>query len=112
MLNPSDFKSVQYGRQMSVLARQFDGVAPDDLRKFAGFLEKLADFRAAEGSLSDAQLAVIFQNLRTKTLVSLQPHKGGALVEMTGGGFEFERFLVRDDGRMPNNRYESKKVVD
>ncbi|GAB4451090.1 MAG: hypothetical protein Kow0031_33660 [Anaerolineae bacterium] len=110
MLNPSDFASVQYGRKMAALAQQFEGVSPADLRKFGAFLSKLADLREQEASLSPAQLAVIMQNLRGKELVSLEPHKGGVLVEFTGGGFEYERFLLRDDGRMPNNRYESKKA--
>jgi hypothetical protein len=110
MLNPSDFASVQYGRKMSTLARQFDAVAPDDLRKFGRFLDQLAELRAQEIALSDQQLSVIFQNLRTKQLVKMEPHKGGLLVELKGGGFEYERFLIRDDGRMPNSRYESKKA--
>lgn len=110
MLNPSDFASVQYGRKMTALAKQFDGVSPADLRQFAAFLGQLAALRESEFALSDAQLGVIFQNLRTKELVSLTPHKGGVMVELTGGGFEYERFLIRDDGRMPNNRYEAKKI--
>ena len=109
MLNPSDFASVQYGRKMVALAQQFAGVSPDDLRKFSGFLDKLADLRQAEVELSEAQLSVIMQNLRSKELVRLEAAKGGITVEFTGGGFEYERFLLRDDGRMPNNRYESKK---
>lgn len=112
MLNPSDFASVQYGRKMATVAQQFEGVSPDDLRKFADFLQKLAALRENEASLSQAQLTVIFQNLRTKQLVALEPHKGGVMVEMSGGGFEYERFLIREDGRMPNSRYESKKTVD
>jgi hypothetical protein len=110
MLNPSDFNSVQFGRKMSALAVQFEGIKPDDLRRFALFLEQLAALREAEAALSEAQLNVIFQNMRTKELVKLEAHKGGVMVEMQGGGFEFERFLVREDGRMPNSRYESKKA--
>ena len=110
MLNPSDFASVQYGRKMSALAQNFAGVSPDDLRKFSLFLTKLVDLRENEGELSDPQLNVIMQNLRTKELVSLTVDKGGILVEFTGGGFEYERFLLREDGRMPNSRYESKKA--
>ena len=110
MLNPSDFASVQYGRKMSTLAKQFDSLPPDDLRKLSSFLVQLANLRENEGELSDAQLTVIMQNLRTKELANLQPHKGGILVEFTGGGFEYERFLLREDGRMPNSRYESKKA--
>jgi hypothetical protein len=111
MLNPTDFASVQFGRKMTALAQQFDGLSPADLRQFSRFLAQLAHLREAETALSEAQLAGIMQNLRTKELVSLQPDKGGVLVELTGGGFEFERFLVRDDGRMPNHRYEAKKLT-
>ena len=110
MLNPSDFASVQYGRKMSTLAQHFAGVSPDDLRKFGTFLQKLADLRENEGALSPQQLNVIMQNLRTKELTSLAVHKGSIMVEFTGGGFEYERFLLRDDGRMPNNRYDAKKA--
>jgi hypothetical protein len=52
---------------------------------------------------------VILQNLYSKDLVRLEPHKGGIYVEFSGGGFEYERFLVRADGKVPNNRYEAKK---
>jgi hypothetical protein len=110
MLNPSDFASVQFGRKMSTLAQNFNGLSPDDLRKLSNFLAKLANLRENEGELSDAQLNVIMQNLRTKEVVKLEVGKGGILVEFTGGGFEYERFLLREDGRMPNSRYESKKA--
>lgn len=110
MLDPSDFASVQWGRKMSALAKNFQGLSPDELRKFSVFLQKLADLRHSEAELSEAQLTVIMQNLRGKELVRLESQKGGVLVEFTGGGFEYERFLLRDDGRMPNSRYESKKA--
>ncbi|MCB0166312.1 MAG: hypothetical protein KDI79_18930 [Anaerolineae bacterium] len=110
MLNPSDFASVQYGRKMSALAQHFAGVSPNDLRKFSNFLLKLADLRESEVELSAQQLNVIMQNLRTKDLTKLEAHKGGVMVELTGGGFEYERFLLRDDGRMPNSRYDAKKA--
>lgn len=110
MLDPSDFASVQWGRKMSGLAKNFEGFSPDELRKFSNFLQKLADLRESEAELSEAQLLVIMQNLRSKELVNLEQHKGGIFVEFAGGGFEYERFLLRDDGRMPNSRYESKKA--
>lgn len=110
MLDPSDFASVQWGRKMSTLAQNFSGLSPDELQKFSNFLTKLADLRQNEGELSDQQLVVIMQNLRNKELVKLETHKGGIYVEFTGGGFEYERFLIRTDGRMPNGRYESKKA--
>jgi hypothetical protein len=111
MLNPSDFASVQWGRKMSSLAQNFAGLSPDELRKFSHFLTRLADLRENEGELSDQQLVVIMQNLRSKELTRLEVHKGGVYVEFSGGGFEYERFLLRADGRMPNGRYESKKVA-
>ncbi len=95
---------------MSALAQNFAGLSPDDLRKFSHFLTKLADLRQNEGDLSEQQLVVIMQNLRSKELVNLETHKGGIYVEFAGGGFEYERFLIRTDGRMPNGRYEAKKV--
>ena len=110
MLNPSDFASVQWSRKMSALAQNFAGLSPDELRKFSNFLLELAGLRENEGELSEQQLTVIMQNLRSKELVKLETHKGGVLVEFTGGGFEYERFLLRDDGRMPNSRYEAKKT--
>ena len=110
MLNPSDFASVQFGRKMSTIAQNFDALSPDDLRKLSNFLTQLADLRENEGELSDAQTNVIMQNLRTKELLKLDVDKGGILVEFTGGGFEYERFLLREDGRIPNSRYESKKT--
>jgi hypothetical protein len=111
MLDPSDFASVQWGRKMSALAHNFAHVSPADLRKFSSFLNRLADLREQEGELSDQQLMVIMQNLRAKELVKLELHKGGVLAEFTGGGFEYERFLIRADGRMPNSRYEAKKAA-
>ncbi len=110
MLNPSDFASVQWARKMGTLAEQFASVSPTDLRKFSHFLTLLADLRENEGELSERQLQVIMQNLRSKELTRLEIAKGGIMVELTGSGYEYERFLLRDDGRMPNNKYEYKKV--
>jgi hypothetical protein len=109
MLDPSDFASVQWGRRMSALVQNFAGLSPADLRKLSNFLSKLAGLREQEGELSDPQLMVIMQNLRNKELVRLESQKGGILVEFSGGGFVYERFLLRTDGRMPNSRYEAQK---
>jgi hypothetical protein len=106
---PLDFAAVQWARKMTALIDQLAGLKTDDMRKLAGFLQKLADFTAAGGELTPVQVQVIMQNLHTKTLMRLDPDKGGALVEFTGGGFEYERFLLRADGKMPNSRYEAKK---
>jgi hypothetical protein len=49
-------------------------------------------------------------NVFNKSLTGLRTDKGDVLVELSGGGFEYERFLVRADGRVPNSRYEAKRI--
>lgn len=110
MTVPVDFATVQWSRKMTAAVQNLTALDPADLRKLGNFLDKLVNFSEAGGELSEQQLQVILQNLHTKELVRLEAHKGGALVEFSGGGFEYERFLVRDDGKVPNNRYEAKKV--
>lgn len=107
-----DFATVQWARQMTAAIQSLAGFKPADLRRLSNFLDRLADFRANEGELSEQQLQVILQSLHTKELVRLENHKGGAFVEFHGGGFESERFLVRADGKVPNNRYEAKKLQE
>jgi hypothetical protein len=63
-----------------------------------------------EIQLSDQQLTVILQNMFNKNLTQIRADKGGVVAEFTGGGFEYERFLVRADGRVPNSRYEAEPV--
>ena len=109
MAGPVDFPTVQWARKMSALVQNFAGLAPSDLRKLSRFLDRLADLRQQEGELTEAQLQVILQGLRSKELVKLELEKGGVLVEFSGGGFEYERFLLRADGKVPNSRYETKK---
>lgn len=123
-----DFATVQWARRMTAaLASLFnddddnddklaaieslEGLSPDDKRKLSQLVEKLGVLPQNIGGLSPLQLQVILQNLHTKDLVSMAANKGGIFVEFTGGGFEYERFLVRADGKMPNNRYESKKAT-
>jgi len=110
MTGPVDFATVQWSRKMTAAMQNLAALAPADLRKLGNFLDKLANFSEAGGELSEQQLQVILQSLHTKELVRLETHKGGAFVEFSGGGFEYERFLVRDDGKVPNSRYEAKKV--
>ncbi len=109
MAGPVDFPTVQWARKMGALAQHFAGVAPADLRKLSNFLDKLAGVREQGGELSEQQVQVILQGLRSKELVKLELEKGGVLVEFSGGGFEYERFLIRADGKVPNSRYETKK---
>ena len=105
-----DFATVQWSRKMTTLVQNFDTLSPIDLRKLSNFLAVLSDFRDNSGELSEQQLQVILQGLHTKDLVKLAIHKGGVFVEFSGGGFAYERFLIRADGKVPNNRYESKKA--
>jgi len=112
MAGPVDFPTLQWARKMSALVPALAGLAPVDLRKLSSFLDKLAGLREQEGELSEQQVQVIMQGLRGKELVRLEKEKGGVLVEFTGGGFEYERFLVRADGKVPNSRYETKKTAD
>ncbi len=111
MMTGVDYPTLQWARKMSALAQNLAGVSPADLRKLSSFLVKLADLRQQEAELSDQQLQVIMQGLHTKELVKLTADKGGVLVEFSGGGFEYERFLIRVDGKVPNSRYESKKAT-
>lgn len=111
MAGPVDFPTVQWARKMTTLSQNLAGLSPGDLRKLANFIEKLADFRQNEGVLSERQMQVIMQCLHLRDeITKLEVHKGGAFVEFSGGGYEYERFLVRDDGKVPNNRYETKKT--
>jgi hypothetical protein len=112
MSGPIDFATVQWARQMTTAIQNLAAFKPADLRRLSNFLDRLADFRENEGELSEQQLQVILQNLHTKELARLENHKGGAYVEFHGGGFEYERFLVRADGKVPNNRYEAKKLQE
>ena len=104
-----DFATVQWSRKMTAAVQNLTGLPPADLRKLASLLDKLADLHEQETELSEQQLQVILQNLYSKDLIRLEPHKGGVFVEFKGGGFEYERFLVRADGKVPNSRYEAKK---
>lgn len=104
-----DFATVQWSRKMTALMQSFGSMTPTDLRKLSSFLAVLSDFRDDGGELSEQQLQVILQGLHTKDLVKLEIHKGGVFVEFSDGGFAYERFLIRADGKVPNNRYEAKK---
>jgi len=104
-----DFATVQWARKMTAIGQNLADLPAADLQKFSQFLGRLAEFKQNDGDLSPQQWQVIMQNLHSKELVRLEPDKGGALVEFTGGGFEFERFLIRADGKVPNFRYEAKQ---
>lgn len=104
-----DFAAVQWARQMAQALAPLRDLKAEDLGRLLPLIQEVANLSDYE--LSDQQLTVILQNLFSKTLTQIQAGKGGILVEFTGGGFEYERFLIRTDGRVPNSRYEAKKVT-
>ncbi len=111
MVGPVDFPTVQWARKMVALGQQLAGLPPEDVRKLSNFLEKLAALRESEATLSEQQLQVIMQALHLRDeLTVLEAQKGGVYVEFTGGGYEYERFLIRENGKVPNSRYETKKA--
>ena len=110
MVGPTDFATVQWARKMTTLAQNFSDLSPNDLHKMNEFLDKLALYRQAGEELTESQLQVIMQTLHTKELVKMETVKGGVWLEFTGGGFAYERFLIRPDGKVPNSRYETKRA--
>ncbi|MDM8520397.1 hypothetical protein QUF64_10145 [Anaerolineales bacterium HSG6] len=105
-----DFKTIQWARRITVLNQQFSDLSPTELEKLSVYLVKLAQLRASDGELTEQQQQVIFQHLHIKELIELTPlKKGNIQVEFSGKGLEYERFLIRPDGRVPNHKYESKK---
>jgi hypothetical protein len=104
-----DFAAVQWARQMSELLKPLRELEGDDLKRLAPLIEGMSQLAEEGVRLSDQQLTVILQNMLTKTLTSLRADKGGVTAEFSGGGFAYERFLIRQDGRVPNSRYEAKK---
>lgn len=110
MTGPVDFAVVQWARRMTTLIQTMANQPPADMIKLGDFLVKLADFRQDGGDLTESQLQVIMQGLFNKKLVKLETHKGGVYLEFTGSGIEYERMVVRADGKIPNTYYKLKKV--
>ena len=102
-----DFAAVQWARRMAEAIEPLRTLESCDLRQLGPLIEAMATLEEKEIRLTDQQLTVILQNAFSKDLVRIQADKGGVLVEFTGGGFEYERFLVRPDGRVPISRYEA-----
>jgi len=105
-----DFAAVQWARRIAEVLAPLGALEPDELGKLAPLLEGIVSLAGDGMQLSDQQITVILQNLYDKTLTQVQADKGGVVVEFTGGGYEYERFLVRADGRVPNSRYAAKAV--
>jgi hypothetical protein len=110
MVGPVDFAAVQWARRISARLETPDKLSAEDQQKIASLLEHLASLRVDGVTPTSAQVTVLLQNLYTKNLTELCAQKGGLSVEFKGGGYEYERFLLREDGRVPNYRYESKKA--
>lgn len=106
----ADFAAVMWARRMSEALGGLRRLGADDLGRLVSLIEGMAKLAEQGIQLSDQQLAVILQNLFNKTLSHIEANKGGVLVQFSGAGFEYERFLVRTDGRVPNNRYEAKPL--
>jgi len=105
-----DFAAVQWARRMAEALGPLGALEPGELSRLAPLLKGMISIADQGVHLSEQQLAVILQNMFNKTLKHVRTDKGGVLVEFTGGGFEYERFLVRADGRVPNSRYEAAPV--
>jgi hypothetical protein len=103
-----DFAAVQWARRMTEVLGAVRNLEPGELGRLVPLVSGMANLAEQGVPLSDPQLTVILQNMFNKTLARLQADKGGVVVEFTGGGFEYERFLIRADGRVPNSRYEAK----
>jgi hypothetical protein len=105
-----DFAAVQWARRIAEVLGPLGALEPDELGKLIPLLEGMVRLAEDGMQLSDQQMTLILQNLYNKTLTQIEADKGGVVVEFTGGGYEYERFLVRADGRVPNSRYEAMAV--
>ncbi|MFQ5576805.1 MAG: hypothetical protein ACE5G8_07440 [Anaerolineae bacterium] len=108
--NVTDFAAVQWARKLSAPLETLAGLPATDWEKLAPLLAELSNLKQAGVTLSPAQLAVILQHLHTQQLESLAAAKGGVLVRLTGGGFEYEQFLLKEDGRIPNHKYTARRA--
>ena len=104
-----DFAAVQWARRLAEALGPLVALEANDLVRLAPLLKGMLSLAEEGICLSDQQLAAIMQNMFSKSLTQIRADKGGILVEFTGGGYEYERFLVRADGRVPNSRYEAKR---
>jgi len=104
-----DFAAVQWARRMAEALAPLRILSAGELGRLAPLIQGMADLAERGAQCSDQQLGVILQHMFSKTLTRIEADKGGVLVEFTGGGFDYERFLIREDGRVPNSRYEAKR---
>lgn len=104
---PIDFATVQWARRRTNDLENLRKLSALELDKVATLLAQLARLKEQESELTDAQLTVILQYLHSKQLNSLEAVRGGVMVCFSGGGFATESFLLKPDGRIPNNKYQS-----
>ena len=107
---PIDFATVQWARRRSAELEALLALPAAELNKLGGLLTKLSALKATDVMPTPAQMTVLLQNLHTKDLTKLEAARGGLMVEFSGGGFAYERYLLKDDGRIPNHKYESKRA--
>lgn len=107
---PIEFATVQWARKRSHELEALLSLSSNDMQKIAILLEKLAMLKSQDVTPTTAQMTVLLQNLHTKQLDSLEAVKGGIMVQFSGGGYNFERFLLKEDGRIPNHKYQSEKA--
>ncbi len=107
-----DFDAVMWARHAAEALEPLRSLEASDLGRLTPLIRAMADLAERGVRLSDQQFTVLLQNMYSKSLTQVHAEKGGILVEFTGGGFEYERFLVRSDGRVPNSRYEAEVARD
>lgn len=105
-----DFSSVQWAQKISGTLNTFNELSAEDLKKMGQLLLELSHLKAEDTTPTPAQMTVILQRLHTQNLDLLEAVKGGLMVHFSGGGMKYERFLLREDGRIPNHKYESQKT--
>lgn len=110
MTAPIDFATVQWARRRSAELEPLLALSAEEMERLGQLILALAPIKAAGGNPTDQQLTILLQHLHSKRLDSLEGVRGGLQVQFSGGGYEYERFLLRDDGRIPNHKYESKKA--
>jgi hypothetical protein len=110
MVDQVDFAAVQWARRTAARLDTPDELSAEDRQKVALLLERLAALKAEGITPTPTQLTVLLQYMHTKNLDSLAAQKGGLAVQLSGGGYEYECFLLKEDGRVPNYRYESKRA--
>ncbi len=105
-----EFATVQWARKQNAALSPFLALPPEEMAKMGRLLSALAQLKAAGHTPTPPQLTILLQHLHTQQLEWLRGEKGGLMVRFRGGGFEFEEFLIRQDGRVPNHKYTSKRA--